>query len=342
MTELILAVLAAVLISAMCSLFEAVLYSVPVGHIESMVESKRSAGKILQGLRENVDRPIAAILSLNTIANTAGAAVAGAAAAKVFGEIWLGYFSAAFTLAILLFSEVVPKTAGVVYSRSMVTVIARPLQLLVWLFQPFIWLCGSVTYLISREGQSPSVSEDEILGLARIGRQTGTIETDQAVAIENILSLEKKAVRDIMTPRTVAVMIGAETTVDELRQQKTVLNYSRIPIFDKDGEDVVGMINRHDVLTAMADGRGSLRLDEMMRPVDFVVESFSLNRLLRKFLSRGQHLLMVLDEFGGLAGLVTLEDVLEEILGQEIVDEFDQVADLRELARNRREETLKN
>ena len=145
-----------------------------------------------------------------------------------------------------------------------------------------------------------------------------------------------------MTPRTVAVMIGAETTVDELRQQKTVLNYSRIPIFDKDGEDVVGMINRRDVLTAMADGRGSLRLDEMMRPVDFVVESFSLNRLLRKFLSRGQHLLMVLDEFGGLAGLVTLEDVLEEILGQEIVDEFDQVADLRELARNRREETLKN
>ena len=145
-----------------------------------------------------------------------------------------------------------------------------------------------------------------------------------------------------MTPRTVAVMIGAETTVDELRQQKTVLNYSRIPIFDKDGEDVVGMINRRDVLTAMADGRGSLRLDEMMRPVDFVVESFSLNRLLRKFLSRGQHLLMVLDEFGGLAGLVTLEDVLEEILGQEIVDEFAQVADLRELARNRREETLKN
>tara|TARA_B100000686_G_C16793234_1_gene980272 strand:- start:992 stop:2020 length:1029 start_codon:yes stop_codon:yes gene_type:complete len=342
MTELILAVLAAVLISAMCSLFEAVLYSVPVGHVESMVESKRSAGKILQGLRENVDRPIAAILSLNTIANTAGAAVAGAAAAKVFGEIWLGYFSAAFTLAILLFSEVVPKTAGVVYSRSLVTVIARPLQLLVWLFQPLIWLCGSVTYLISRGGQSPSVSEDEILGLARIGRQTGTIETDQAVAIENILSLEKKAVRDIMTPRTVAVMIGAETTVDELRQQKTVLNYSRIPIFDKDGEDVVGMINRRDVLTAMADGRGSLRLDEMMRPVDFVVESFSLNRLLRKFLSRGQHLLMVLDEFGGLAGLVTLEDVLEEILGQEIVDEFDQVADLRELARNRREETLKN
>ena len=342
MTELILAVLAAVLISAMCSLFEAVLYSVPVGHVESMVESKRSAGKILQGLRENVDRPIAAILSLNTIANTAGAAVAGAAAAKVFGEIWLGYFSAAFTLAILMFSEVVPKTAGVVYSRSLVTVIARPLQLLVWLFQPFIWLCGSVTYLISRGGQSPSVSEDEILGLARIGRQTGAIETDQAVAIENILSLEKKAVRDIMTPRTVAVMIGAETTVDELRKQKTVLNYSRIPIFDKDGEDVVGMINRRDVLTAMADGHGSLRLDEMMRPVDFVVESFSLNRLLRKFLARRQHLLMVLDEFGGLAGLVTLEDVLEEILGQEIVDEFDQVADLRELARNRREETLKN
>lgn len=340
MIELIVAVAAAVLISAMCSLFEAVLYSVPIGYIETLANTESKAGRILQRLRENVDRPIAAILSLNTIANTAGAAVAGSAAARVFGEAWIGYFSAAFTLVILMFSEVIPKTAGVVYSRPLASIIARPLALLVWFFQPLIWTCGRVTQVVSRGHKPEHVSEDEILGLARIGRQTGVIDANQAEAIENILSLEKKSVRDIMTPRTVAVMLSAATTVEKLRQKKKVLDYSRVPLYDKDTEDVVGMVNRRDVLTAMADDRGELRLEEMMRPVDFVAESVSLDRVLRMFMERRQHLMMVLDEFGGLAGLVTLEDVLEEILGQEIVDEFDQVADLRELARQRRQRTL--
>ena len=339
MAELIVAVAAAVLISAMCSLFEAVLYSVPVGHIESLANADRKAGRILQRLRENVDRPIAAILSLNTIANTAGAAVAGAAAATVFGEAWVGYFSAAFTLAILMFSEVIPKTAGVVYNRPLALVVAPPLALLVWLFRPLIWLCGMVTRVVSQGREPEHVSEEEILGLARMGQQTGALESDQAAVIANILTLQDKSVRDIMTPRTVVFALPASTTLEELRTRGT-FEHSRIPVYDKNPDDVVGIVLGREVLAAMAGGSGEARLEEMMRPVDFVAESVGLDRLLRMFMEKRQHLLIVLDEFGGLAGVVTLEDVIEEILGQEIVDEFDRVADLRELARRRRERTL--
>lgn len=340
MLELAIAVSAAVLISAMCSLFEAVLYSVPLSHIESMAAEGHRAGHILQRLRQDVDRPISAILSLNTIANTAGATIAGAAALKVLGPNWIGYFSAFFTVAILMFSEVIPKTAGVVYNRRLSLVIAQPLNILVVLFAPFIWLTGTVTKLISRGKVQHEVSHHELVSMARLGLKGGSIEADEVEVIQNVLSLQSKAVREIMTPRTVVFSLSADATVQEVKDNSGLLNYSRIPVYDKDADDVVGMTLRRDLLTAMADGEGETRVEELMRPVDFVAQSLSVDRLLRMLLERRQHLAMVVDEFGGLVGLVSLEDVLEEILGKEIVDEFDQVADLRELARQRRQKTL--
>ena len=336
MFELIVAVSAAVLISAMCSLFEAVLYSVPIGHIETMADEGRAAGRIFQVLRRDVDRPIAAILSLNTMANTAGAAIAGAAAAAYFGQQWIGWFSAFFTLAILVFSEIIPKTAGVVYSRPLAGLIARPLNLLVWLFRPLIWMSSLITRTLAGGHVEDMVSQEELMVLARLGKQTGAIEADEAEVIQNILSLDSRAVRDIMTPRTVMLTLSASMTAEQVREKVGVLDYSRVPVYDKGAEDVVGMVHRRDLLTALAEDRGQVTLDELMRPVDFVAESLSLDRVLRMFMERRLHLLVVVDEFGGLAGLVTLEDVLEEILGREIVDEFDKVADLRELARRRR------
>ncbi|MEE2657465.1 MAG: hemolysin family protein [Candidatus Latescibacterota bacterium] len=336
MTELIIAVSAAVGISAMCSLFEAVLYSTPIGHLESLAESGSPTGRIMRSLRSNVDRPIAAILSLNTIANTAGAAVAGAAAAQVFGDANVGYFSAFFTLAILMFSEVIPKTTGVVYNRVLVKPVARPLQLMVWVFSPLIWFTGAVTRLIARGRTQEDVSQDELLTMARLSRESGVIESSEAMVIENILSLEGKAVNEIMTPRTVVFSMAASMKVEEVRDRIHVLNHSRIPIYDKDADDVVGMVLRHELLTALAEGKGEQRLDQIMRPVDFVAATLSADRLLRRLLERREHMVLVVDEFGGLSGLVTLEDVLEEILGTEIVDEFDTATDMRELAHRRR------
>ena len=339
MFELVVVVGATMLISAMCSLFEAVLYSVPLGHIESMAAEGRKAGRILQRLRQDVERPIAAILSLNTIANTAGAAIAGAVAEKVLGDEFIGYFAAFFTFVILIFSEVIPKTAGVVYNRGLSVVIARPLRLLVILFAPFIWLTGLVTRLIPRSSSSEEVSQNELVVMARLGLKSGTIEADHAEVIENVLSLESKTVRQIMTPRVVMFSLSTDLSIEAVQNSGQMLNYSRIPVFEKDADDIVGMVLRRDLLTSKLDD-GDARIGDLLRPVDFVAQTVTVDRLLRMFMERGQHLLIVIDEFGGLAGLVSLEDVLEEILGKEIVDEFDQVADLRELARRRRSRTF--
>jgi len=345
MIELVVAAGLAISISAMCSLFEAVLYSVPVGHIETMAESGRKSGKILRSLRERVDRPIAAILSLNTIANTAGATIAGAAALRVFGADNVVWFSVSFTLMILVFSEVIPKTIGVIHARSLASPIARPLLALVWIFRPLIWFTGQLTRLMARGGSESDVSVEEITIMAQLGLKAGTLDAGEAAVIENILSLENRDVRDIMTPRTVVTSLSATQTVGKLKEDSAELansfNHSRVPVYDKDADDVVGMVLRREVLTAMAEGQWERRLEEFMRPIDFVAETLSVNRLLQRLLETRQHLVLVIDEYGGLAGLVTLEDVLEEILGIEIVDEFDPAIDMRELAHRRRQESLR-
>lgn len=341
MIELTIAVLVVLLVSATCSLFEAVLYSVPISHIESLVQAKKSTGKILQKLRENVDAPIAAILSLNTIANTAGATVAGAIAANVLGSEWLWTFSAGFTLAILFFSEVIPKTFGVVYARPISSWIARPLKLLVWLFTPLTWLLGLVTKLIADNRASEQISGTELVVMTHLGVRLGTIREDEGTVIENILSLEKKTVHEVMTPRTVLFSFPGSMTVAEARKDKGLFFHSRIPVYGKDFDDVIGIIHRQDVLFAVTEEQLEIKIEMLMKPVHFVLESTPLDKVLKMFLERHQHMFVVIDEFGGLSGVITLEDVLEEILGQEIVDESDRVTDMRELAERRREQLLK-
>lgn len=340
MTELIVAVSAAVLTSAMCSLFEAVLYSVPVSHIETLNHRGKPAGRILKRLRANVDRPIAAILSLNTIANTAGAAVAGAAASAVFGHSRLAYFSAAFTLAILLLSEVVPKTAGVVYARPLASVIARPLQILVWIFAPLVWLCRGVTRLISRRQAEHTVSDEEIIVMARMGLRAGSMVDDEVRVIENILALENKTVADIMTPRSVMVALDETLSVEEAREVPGMMAHSRFPVYHERRDDMIGTAFRRDILEALVSGESGVKVGDLMRPVHFVTDSTPLDEVLRTLLELRQHMLVVIDEHGGVPGIVTLEDVLEEILGIEIVDELDEVDDMREKARRRREGLL--
>ncbi len=338
MLELILSVSAVILISALCSLFEAIFYSVPVSHIETLAQEGDASGRIFRRLRRNVDRPISAILSLNTIANTGGAAIAGAAFVRVYPDHPEVYFTLFITLSVLLFSEVIPKTVGVVYSRPLSGLIARPLQLLVWVFTPFIELCRLATRLVPREQEGQDVSDEELISLARLGQRTGAIEAGEARVIQNILSLKSKTARDVMTPRTVVFVLSERLTVEEAHKEAGLWSHGRVPIYDKDFEDIVGIVLRKDALAALADNQGHLKLSTLMRPVHFVSESTSLDRILEMFLDRRQHLFVVIDEYGGLAGVLTLEDVLEEILGKEIVDELDQVADMRELARRRRQQ----
>jgi CBS domain containing-hemolysin-like protein len=336
MTELILAAGFAIIVSGMCSLFEAVLYSVPISLIEAQAQAGKPAGRILKKLRKEIDRPISAILSLNTIANTAGATIAGSAFAAAFGHEWVGYFSAFFTLSILLFSEVMPKTVGVIYSRQLSSLIARPLQWLVWSLTPMVWLCRFATRLVAREKIIHRVSAEEIITMAKLGRLAGEIEPDEENVIRNILSLENKTAKEIMTPRTVIFSLSEHLTLEEAWEKGGMWPHNRVPVYDENPEDIVGIVQRREVLSALASDKHQLRLSNLMKSAHFCPESISLDRLLVEFLERRQHLFVVVDEFGGLAGVVTLEDVLEEILGREIVDESDQVVDMRELARRRK------
>ena len=336
MIELILAVSLAISISAVCSLFEAVLYSVPLRHIETMVRANKPGGRILKELRRHVERPIAAVLSLNTIANTAGAAFAGAAATAVFGHRWLGYFSALFTVAILIFSEIIPKTAGVVYGKSLVGFVAYPLKGLVWIMAPAIVLTRFVTRLIRRERSEDAITAEEIQVMAHLSRRSGGILFYQEQIIDSILTLQEKMVKDVMTPRTVVFSLSEHLTLQQAMVAAGGWEHSRIPVYDEGIEDVVGLVHTKDILMALAQGKNEKPLSELMRPVHFVAETAKLNEVLAEFLELRQHLFVVIDEYGGLSGLISLEDILEEILGREIVDESDKVADKRELARQRR------
>ena len=336
MLELSIVVGLVVLTSAACSLFEAVLYSVPLSQIDVLERAGRPSGPILRTLRAQVDRPIAAILSLNTVANTGGAALAGALASGVFDSVRIGYFSAAFTLAILLFSEIIPKTAGVVYARRLAGPIARPLQMLVFVFTPLIWLSRHITRLVAIGREADRVSDEDLLLMVRRGLRTGDLKPHEADVISNVLALEVKTAGQIMTPRTVIFTLNTGTSLADAAADEQLFQNSRVPVYDDNPDDIVGIVHRRDILRAAAKDEFDTTLDQLMHPVHFVVETAKLDRLLHTFLEQRQHLVVVTDEFGSVSGIVTLEDVLEEILGREIVDEFDQVADLRAFARQQR------
>ena len=339
MFDLILAVGLAVGISAFCSVAEAVLYSVPWSRIEQLREAGKASGNILYALRTDVEKPIAAILSLNTIANTAGASIAGAAAARLFGQEALSVFAVGFTVTILVFSEILPKTIGVMYTRSLAPVVAGPLKALVWLLTPVVVLLGLISRLVQRKGAGPRHTEEDISALATITRRSGVLKPYEELVIKGVLALDLKVARDIMTPRTVVFSLPAELTVAQARAHGEPWHHSRVPVYEADDpEEIVGLVYRRDVLVALAEDMEETTLTDIMKPVRFVLDSLSLDKLLITFLESRMHLFIVLDEWGGIAGVVSLEDVLEEILGKEIVDETDEVVDLRALARKQRDE----
>ncbi len=341
MLELILAVSLAVLVSSFCSVTEAVLYSFPWSLVEKLKRGGHRSGARLERLRTNVEEPITAILTFNTVAHTAGAALAGAAWASVFGEANLFWFAVGFTVIILVFSEILPKTVGVVYSRQLAAPLSGTLTWLVWLFKPIIWMSGWLSRAIKRGRSTPETDEDDIRAMVALTRRAGVIKPYEERSITNILSLDTTTVDAILTPRIVVFSLPVDMTVAQARKTRPDFPHSRFPVYEGDDpEDVVGVVYRRQVLESLADDKDNLLLSDLMRPVRFVLETVTLDSLLVKFLGSRMHLFVVLDEYGGMAGVVTLEDVLEEILGSEIVDETDQVVDMRELARTQRRKLI--
>lgn len=341
LTQLILATGLALIVSALCSICEAVLYSVPLSQVEMLAQSKRRSGKILKHFKQEMHKPITAILTLNTVANTAGAAVAGAAAAVVLGAHNLIWFSAAFTIGILFFSEILPKTLGVTYSKILAPWVALPLNVLVKLLSPIVWLIQAITCLFGGGKDQALISAEEVAAFASISRKTGAIDSQEELVISNILALRHKQVRQAMTPRTVTFTLDANLTVADAREFEKKWNFhSRVPVYERDPDNVVGIVMRKDVLLNAAADKNQIRLKEFMQPVHFVPETARLTKVLLDFFEQRRHLFVVVDEYGGFTGVISLEDVIEEIVGREIIDESDQIKDMRELAKLKRKKML--
>lgn len=335
MTLLVLYVVLAIGVSFLCSIMEAVLLSVTPAYLVSIREDRPETEYRLRRFKENIDKPLAAILSLNTIAHTGGAAGAGAQAAKVFGNAWLGLFSALLTLAILFLSEIIPKTIGAVYWKQLAPAVTRLLAWLLVPMTPLVWLSGLASRAFSSGHNLVHVSRDEIRALADLGVEQGVLEKEELRVVEALLRFRSMTASKVMTPRTVVFALRDDATIGEVVEQYRPLRFSRIPVFSDSIDSLTGFILKDEVLEHAAQGELDTPLHALCRELFFVPATIRLSHLLDLFLSSREHIAAVIDEFGGTAGLVTLEDLIEALLDLEIVDEFDTVEDLRAAARSK-------
>lgn len=326
--------------SFICSVLEAVLLSTSQSHVELLVQEGKQSGLLMQKHKQNVERPISAILTLNTIAHTAGAAGAGAQAAAVFGSEFLGVISAVLTLLILVLSEIIPKTLGAVYWRQLTSFSAYAIEILVWVLFPAVWASEKLTSLLRPEEDALTVTRADIEVLANISAREGSLLEKENRIVRNLLHSNRIKVEAIMTPRTVVMALPQELTIGEVLQKRVDMPYSRIPIFDKNIDDIVGYVLRHDICSQAALDNDSMLLKELKHEVEVVPETFSVAEVMDRFIATQEHIFLVADEYGGTAGVITLEDTIESLLGVEITDESDVVADLRQLAAQRYERQL--
>lgn len=336
MTWLIIVVLMSVVVSAICSFTEAVLFSVPIAHVKYLADSGSHAGKILLGFKEELSRPVAAILVLNTIANTVGASIAGALVAVVFTnnpDVALVVFSIFFTLLILCFGEIIPKQIGAIYGRSMSVLIAHPLNFAMKALSPIIAITQIVTRLVKRSAGEPGLIAQDFLSMANIGTEEGVLDHLQGSVICNVIGLDRRLVRDILTPRVVVFRLPHDTTISEIENDILEWSFTRVPLYDpEDPEQVTSYVIQRDIYRAILRKENNKPLSALARPLPTVPELMRVDKLMLQMFERGETACSVVDEHAGFAGLVTLEDVIEEIVGREIVDEYDLVSDLRSYA----------
>jgi len=344
MTILIIVVVVTLFVSASCSLYEAVLYSSRTGTLEAAkIQAKRGklAAQFLT-MKKNISQPIAAILILNTIANTAGATISGMYAADVLGSSMIALFSILFTLAILFLSEIIPKTYGAVHWRTLWPFIVFPLQLMKTALFPAIFVTEKITRLITHQRKIDTITEDEILALVKLGAHEGEITKGESQMVFNIINLEDRKVREIMTPRTMMFSLPAEMTVEKAFQTISSKGFTRIPIYEGDKENITGYVVTHDFNFVEMQNKSETSLKSISRQITFVQDDINCLTMLTNFLKQRKHIAIVSDEFGGVDGVITLEDLLETILGSEIVDETDVIVDLQEAARKRKPGLLEN
>jgi CBS domain containing-hemolysin-like protein len=337
-TLLIVFFLVAIITSFLCSMWEAVLLSITPSYAQIEVQKGSALGRRLKRFKDNIDRPLAAILTLNTIAHTAGAIGVGDQAAKIWADahpLITGLLvPAAMTLAILVLSELIPKTLGANYWKELTPFTARSLAFIIKALYPLVWFSQFVTKSLKKEDVGSAFTRSDFLAMADIGAQHGVFDEQESEIISNLLRFRTVRARDVMTPRTVVMAASASQLISEFVEQNRNLRFSRIPLYENGSHDhVVGYLLKDQLLDCIADGRGDGELMTLRRDIIAINEDHAIIELFNEFLTSREHIALVVDGFGGMAGIVTMEDLIETLLGVEIVDESDQTADMQVLAR---------
>jgi CBS domain containing-hemolysin-like protein len=335
MLLLVTYLLIAIGVSFLCSILEAVLLSVTPAFVESQLQEKPRQAQALREVREDLDESISSILILNTFAHTMGAAGVGAQAVKVFGPRWETLVAFLLTLAILYLSEIIPKTLGATYWKQLALRLAYVIKALVKLLYPMVWISARLTSLFTSGDQSSAVSREELAALTKLGERHGALGQQESLLMQNILQLRQTRTEQILTPRTVVFALDASLTVSDALAQLKDVPFTRFPVYESDLDTVVGVVLRRRIYEANREGAGDKPLADYVTPLLRVSEELPVLRLLDVFIKRREHLFLVEDEYGQTAGIVTLEDAMETLLGREIMDESDTVEDMQELAKRK-------
>lgn len=342
MTLLLLYLSIALIFSFLCSLLEAALLSITPSHVGVTAQENPSLGKHLQEFKDNIDRPLAAILTVNTFAHTIGAAGVGAQAQIIWGEEYLSVISAVLTIIILIFSEIIPKTLGANYWKQLTPFTVTTLRILIYSpLYPLIVLSQFITKRLKRDKNKSVLSRADFTAMAELGIKEGIFKRGESQILRNILRFNQILVRHIMTPRT--VIHGAQEDmpiVDFFKHVKT-LRFSRIPVYQNSLDDINGYVLKDEVLSKLIDNEGQLPLSSIKREIEVVTEYMPIPELFSRLLKEQNHIALVVDEYGGTAGIVTMEDIIETLLGMEIMDEMDSVEDMQKWARDNWEKRAK-
>jgi len=325
----------ALFVSFLCSIMEAVLLSTPQSFLIVKYEKGNLWAKTFLDLKNNIDKPLSAILSLNTVAHTVGAAGVGAQAVKVFGEASFGIVSAILTILILVLTEIIPKTIGAKYWRNLSRITAVMIKGMIIITYPLVVISSVITRMISKNHEALTTSREEIAALASIGTVEGVFTEKEHLIIQNLLRLKNVKVTEIMTPRVVVAVADENLSLEEFFKNKNYLKFSRIPIYSENDENITGYVFRQTVFEKLAEDQRDLKLKDIIRDIIIVPKSIVLYALWGKLLEKKEHIALIVDEYGGLDGIVTMEDIIETLLGLEIIDEKDTIPDMQKFARDR-------
>jgi CBS domain containing-hemolysin-like protein len=322
----------ALFVSFLCSIMESVLLSTPQSFLIVKHDKGHKWAKLFMDLKLNIDKPLSAILSLNTVAHTVGAAGVGAQAVKVFGEAYFGIISAVLTILILVFTEIIPKTIGARYWRNLSRITYFTIKAMIFMTYPLVLMSAVITRLFSDNSEEKTTSREEIAALASIGADEGLFSDKENIIIQNILKLKSVRVKEIMTPRVVVALADENLPLINFLENKDYLKFSRIPVYSENEENITGYVFRQEVFENLAEDKHDLKLKDVKHDILIVPDSLMLFSLWEKLLEKKEHLALIVDEYGGMDGVVTMEDIIETLLGLEIVDEKDTVVDMQKYA----------